>query len=132
MTRSCWYQGPGYPVSAQALIPTPHAGGAGMDARPPNLPSGGLGNEAISGVAWCTAVLEIRSLQPSDPVLVHGRELGAQIELVEERCVVAEDRPLDWTVGRAERGETTFLLHILGDLQSAERLDLPLGRAVPH
>src|SRR3982074_1954343 len=78
MIRSCWYRhvpGSGLPVPAQALIPTPHAGSAGMEARPPNLLlQVGPGNEAISGVAWCTAVLEIRSLQPGDPVLVHGRQ----------------------------------------------------------
>ena len=47
--------------------------------RQPRL--GAAGNEPISGVAWRMAVLEIRSLQLSDPVLVHGREFGAQSSL---------------------------------------------------
>src|SRR5216684_8139655 len=90
------------------------------------------GDEAISGVAWRTAVLDIGSLQPSDTVLVHGREFGAQIELVEARRVVAEDRALDCAVGGPERGKTILLPHILWDLEAAECLDLPLARTVPH
>src|SRR5271163_5174476 len=41
--------------------------------------SGASRNEAISGIAGRTAILEISRLQFSNPVLVHGRELGAQI-----------------------------------------------------
>src|SRR5438045_9076631 len=93
--------------------------------------SGGPGNEAISGVAWCTAVLEIGSLQPGNPVLVHGREFGAQIELVKARRVVAEDRALDCTVGGSEGGITMFLLHVFGVLGPAECLDRPLRSDVP-
>ena len=63
---------------------------------------------------------------------MHGREFGAQIELVEARRVITEDRALDCTVGRSEGGETMLLLHVLRDLEAAERLDLPLGRAIPH
>src|SRR5216684_7304022 len=90
------------------------------------------GDKAISGVARRTAVLDIGSLQPRNPVLVHGREFGAQIELVEACRVVAEDRALDCAVGGSEGGKTVLLLHILWDLEPAERLDLPLGRTVPH
>src|ERR1700731_1803321 len=73
--------------------------------RPSPLVSRTPGDEAISGVAWRTAVLEIGSLQPSNPVLADGREFGAQIELVEARRVVAEDRTLDRAVGGSEGGK---------------------------
>ena len=35
-------------------------------------------------------------------------------------------------VGRAQRGEAVLLAHVLGDLEAAQRLDLPLRRAVPE
>src|SRR5438105_1709238 len=72
------------------------------------------------------------SLQPRNPVLVHGREFGAQIELVEARRVVAEDRALDSAVGGSDRSKTILLPHVLWDLEAAECLNLPLGRTVPH
>src|SRR5436190_20157032 len=94
--------------------------------------SGAPGDEAISGVARRAAVLDIGSLQPRNPVVVHGRKFGTQVELVEARRVVAEDRAFDCAVGRPERSKTILLAHILWDLEAAECLDLPLGRAVPH
>src|ERR1700720_4543381 len=82
----------------------------------------------------CLAHGRPRDTQPSAwrSVLMHGREFGAQIELVEARCVITEDRTLDCTVCRSEGGETMLLLHVLWDLEPAKRFDLPLGRAVPH
>ena len=55
-----------------------------------------------------------------------GRQRGAPVVLVEPRVVLAEDRALHRPVGRAERLEAVLLLHVLGDLEPAERLDLPL------
>src|SRR5882762_5482340 len=52
--------------------------------------------------------------------------------LVEARAVAAEDAGLHRAVGRAERREAVFLLHVLGDLEPAQRLDLPLRRAGPQ
>src|SRR5215467_15545704 len=55
-----------------------------------------------------------------------------RLETVDPRGVAREDRALHRTVGGAERLEAVLLLHILGNLEAAHRLDLPLGRAVPE
>src|SRR5262249_33708347 len=62
-----------------------------------------------------------------DPVL---RQL--RLEAVDARGVAREDRALHRAVRRAERLEAVLLLHVLGNLETAHRLDLPLGRAVPE
>src|SRR5262252_5365346 len=102
------------------------------NVRGPWFLSGGSGNEAVSGVARRAAVLEIGSLQLGDPVPLHRREFGAQIEPVKARRVVTEDRALDGAVGGSEGSKTPLLLHVLRDFEPAERLDLPLRRTVPH
>src|SRR4029077_7745182 len=114
------------------MVPAQQKSASAPTLRPSFIGSGAPGNEAISGVAGRTAVLDIGSLQPRDPVLVQGREFGPQIDLVETRRVVAEDRALDGAVGGPERGKAIPLAHILWDLEAAECLDLPLGRTVPH
>src|SRR5690348_8966615 len=88
--------------------------------------SSAAGNEAISGVAWRSAILKIGRLQLGDSVLVHEWQFGAQVELVKACRIVAEDRALDRAIGRPERYKAMFLLHVLRDLEPAECLDLPL------
>ena len=55
-----------------------------------------------------------------------------RLEAVDPRGVAREDRALHRAVRRAERLEAVLLLHVLGDLETAHRLDLPLGRAIPE
>src|SRR3989442_9533545 len=55
-----------------------------------------------------------------------------RLEAVDPRGVAREDRALHRAVRRAERLEAVLLLHVLGDLETTHRLDLPLGRAVPQ
>src|SRR5262252_9488872 len=55
-----------------------------------------------------------------------------RLEAVDARGVACEDRALHRAVRRAERLEAVLLLHVLGNLETAHRLDLPLGRAVPE
>src|SRR2546425_9895386 len=62
-----------------------------------------------------------------DPVL---RQL--RLEAVDPRGVAREDRALRRAIRGAERLEAVLLLHVLGNLETAHRLDLPLGRAVPE
>src|SRR5262245_59901177 len=62
-----------------------------------------------------------------DPVL---RQL--RLEAVDPRGVAREDGALHRTFRAAERLEAVLLLHVLGNLETAHRLDLPLGRAVPE
>src|SRR5262247_3103575 len=66
--------------------------------------------------------------------LVRGDAVLRQLRLqgVDARGVARENRALHWAVGRAERLEAVLLLHVLGNLETAHRLDLPLGRAVPE
>ena len=52
--------------------------------------------------------------------------------LVQARRVLAEDRALDGAVGGAERREAVLALHVLRNLEPAQRLDLPLRRAGPY
>jgi len=82
----------------------------------------------VTQVAPLPAVLIVLLLQRGDPV---GRQRLALVVLVETRVVVAEDRGLDRPVGGAERLQVVGLLEVLGDLQPAQRLDLPLRRARP-
>src|SRR5437879_3761163 len=58
------------------------------------------------------------------------REL--RLQAVDPRGVAREDRALHRALRSAERFETVLLLHVLGNLETAHRLDLPLGRAVPE
>src|SRR6267143_4068065 len=58
------------------------------------------------------------------------RQFGTQP--VDARGVAGEDGALHRAVRGAERLEAVLLLHVLGDLEAAHRLDLPLGRAVPQ
>src|SRR5215831_6507731 len=55
-----------------------------------------------------------------------------RLEAVDPRGVAREDRALHWAVRRAQRLEAVLLLHVLGNLETAHRLDPPLGRAVPE
>src|SRR5262249_6085507 len=55
-----------------------------------------------------------------------------RLESVDPRRVAREDRALHRAVRSAERLEAVLLLHVLGNLETAHRLDLPLGRAVPE
>src|SRR5215470_18151570 len=52
------------------------------------------------------------------------RQLG--LEAIDPRGVAREDRALHWAVGGAQRLEAVLLLHVLGNLETAHRLDLPL------
>src|SRR5437660_12166285 len=62
-----------------------------------------------------------------DPVL---RQL--RLQAVDPRSIAREDRALHRPLRSAERLEAVLLLHVLGNLETAHRLDLPLGRAVPE
>src|ERR1700730_6490179 len=78
----------------------------------------------------------ILALQGGQPVLGEGRHPdivgGLEIDPVHAGRVAAEDHLLDRAVGATERSKTIFLLHILGDFEPTQRLDLPLGRPVPN
>ena len=52
-------------------------------------------------------------------------------EPIEPCGVAAEDRGLDRALGRPQRREPVFLLHVLGNFEAPHRLDLPLRGAVP-
>src|SRR5437867_13385787 len=90
------------------------------------------GHEAVARVRARAARgetlrLDRGDLVGGDAVLGH---LGAQS--VEARRVAAEDGALHGAVGGPQRLEAVLLLHVLRDLEPAQRLDLPLGRAVPE
>ena len=59
----------------------------------------GTGDVAVGGIAAHRAVLQISRLELGDPVVLQRREFRAQIEFVELRGVVAENRALDGAVG---------------------------------
>src|SRR5207253_1032271 len=86
----------------------------------------------VPGVGAGAAHRDVLGLDRRDLVTSNFTLGGAYVELVEPRGVAAEDRGLDEPIGGTERGETVLLLHVIGDLQTAQRLDLPLGRPVPH
>src|SRR5262245_8953318 len=87
---------------------------------------------AVSRVSPLTAGGQILRLHRGD--LVRGDAVLRQLRLegVDARGVAREDRALHRTFRAAERLEAVLLLHVLGNLETAHRLDLPLGRAVPE
>src|SRR5476649_2060217 len=94
----------------------------GRSARPRDV--------TVAQIAASGTVLPVRRLERGEAVL--RPEPGMALEVVEPRHVLAEDRILDRAVGRTERGEAVLLLHVLGNLETAQAFDLPLRRAGPH
>jgi hypothetical protein len=94
-----------------------------------------LSNEAIGGVV--AQLIESPGhavLFPDLDEFVRGQRwiLGAQAEMVQTGRVESEDLILDEPISRTQWCKPELFLHILGDFQPAQRLDLPLRRAVPH
>ncbi len=91
-----------------------------------------LGDVAVAHVARLAAALVVLGLENRELVVLQ-LELGLLgLDVVEPRIVAAEDCALHRAVRGTERGEAVFLLHVLGDLEAAQALDLPLRRAGPH
>src|SRR5258705_12831757 len=86
-------------------------------------------NVAIAEIAAGRSLFFVGLLHDGEAI---GGQRRALLVLVESRVGSAEDGALDGPIGRVERLEAVFLLHVLRDLQSPERFDLPLGRARPH
>src|SRR5215471_13082757 len=87
---------------------------------------------AIAGIASHAAEPDVFLLDCGHLVLRQGALRRLDVDTVEPRRVAGKDRGLGRAVRRAERREAILLLHVRGNLQSAERLDLPLGRAIPE
>src|SRR5438034_4098394 len=97
--------------------------------RPADLDSRDV---TIAGVAPPPARRDVLRLDRRHLVVPDLAEDGLHVQSVEPRRVAAEDGALHDAVGRAERSEPVFALHLLGDLETAQRLDLPLRPAVPE
>ena len=97
-------------------------------------PLGGA-NVAVAQVRGFLRRQRVLVLERREPVLRKGRHLGVisrfQLDFVEPACVAGEDQLLSRAVGIAERRKGILLLHVLRDFEPAQRLDLPLRRAVP-
>src|SRR5260221_3354584 len=87
------------------------------------------GDVTIAQIAAPRAVLLVRRLERREAVL--RAEPGMTLVIVETRHVLAANRILHRTVGRTDRGEAVSLLHVLGDLETAQAFDLPLRQAGP-
>src|SRR5439155_23936151 len=87
---------------------------------------------AVARVASHAAEPDVLGLDGSHLVPRDGALRRPHVDPVEPRRVASEDRRLRRTVCSAERREAVLLLHIGWDLESAERLDLPLRRAIPE
>src|SRR6267154_2264848 len=111
----------GIPAEAIGQKPEPRSGGSDV---------------AVTQVRGLLGGELILALQGAQPVLGKGRHPGIvgglEIDPVHAGRVAAEDQLLDRAVGATERSKTIFLLHILRDFESTQRLDLPLGRPVPN
>src|SRR5215510_4128187 len=87
---------------------------------------------AVPGIGPRPAGGQILRLHRGDLV---GRDAvlrQLRLETVDPRRIARENRALHRPIRRAERLEAVFLLHVLGNLETAHRLDLPLRRAVPE
>src|SRR5215218_6716394 len=92
-------------------------------------------NVAVAQVRGLVGRQRILVLEQSETVLGKGRHPGVvsrfQPDPVELGGVAAEDQLLGRAIGIAERRKSVFLLHVLRNFEAAQRLDLPLRRAVP-
>src|SRR5437667_11832604 len=95
--------------------------------RPADLDSRDV---TIAGVAPHPTHRDVLRLDRRHLVVPDLAEDGLHVQSVEPRRVAAQDGALHDAVGRAERSEPVLALHILGDLQTAQPLDLPLWRLV--
>src|SRR5260370_5079097 len=98
--------------------------------RPAAARSRRVPNIAVAEVARRRTILLIFGLHDREAIRLPEQALLLVAE--HAQTVVGEDRLLDRPVGGAQRRKAVLLLHVLGDLQSSHRLDLPLWRAGPH
>src|SRR6266568_1975679 len=128
------------PISSPPGLTRGSQGLLGMAGSSPAMTSKGLQQKlqdsgrprhvAISQIAAARAVRDVIGLERGEAIMAD--DLGMFLQPVEPRGVAAEDRGLDRALGRPQRLEPVFLLHVLGDLQPAQPFDLPLRRAGPH
>src|SRR5688572_20513841 len=95
---------------------------------------------AISADVGARRHVPVAAVRPSRTFAHVGRardahavplQLCAPLVLVEPRRVLAEDHLLDAAVRVTQRREPVLALHVLGNLETAQRLDLPLRRTGP-
>src|ERR1700704_5407669 len=85
---------------------------------------------SIPQIASHTSRGEILTFELRKPIIKIG--VGGRFDAVEPRRVHAENRALHFAGCCAQRRETVLALHVHGDLQAAQALDLPLRRAGPY
>ncbi len=85
---------------------------------------------AVAKVAAAGAVLFVLRLE--DAEAIGRRQLGVPLVIVKPRHILAEDRVLDRAIGGSKRLEAEFLPHVVGNLEPAQTLDLPLRRTGPY
>src|SRR5882762_872602 len=98
-------------------------------------PRSGSPDVAVTQIRGLLGGELILALEGAQPVLGEGWHPdivgGLEIDPVHAGRVAAEDQLLYRATGATERRKTILLLHILGDFEPTQRLDLPLGRPVP-
>src|SRR5882672_5707587 len=87
-------------------------------------------DEPVAQVGGLAAAPLVVGLERGETIVAPRRLLD--LVAVHPGRVLAEDGALDRSVGRPELGKAVLLAHVLGDLQPAQALDLPLRRAGPH
>src|SRR5205823_11778787 len=93
--------------------------------------SSSAGNDvAVAQVRGVAAPPLVVLLDRSEAIVAPCRLLD--VVLVHARRIAAEDRLLERPIGRAELAVAVLLAHILGDLEAAQALDLPLRRTGPQ
>src|SRR5262245_59055398 len=97
-----------------------------------DFPGGSRNDVAVAQIAALRATPLPGNLHRRDLVRIDRTAQVALVELVHARRVTSEDRALDGSVGGSQRLETVLALHVRGDLEPPQCLDLPLRRAVPH
>src|ERR1700675_3764129 len=92
---------------------------AGVRQRLPRLRHVAVSEVAPRGTLALVVILHLGEAVVDDGVR------GGLVHVVEGERVLGEDRTLHLAVGGTQRLEAVLLLHVLGDLQAAEALDLP-------
>src|SRR3981189_2745949 len=87
-------------------------------------------DEAVAHVRRIAAAPLVVGLDGGEAIVTPGRLLD--LVTVHPGRVLAEDGALDRAVGRSKCREAVFPAHVLGNLEAAQPLDLPLRRAGPQ
>src|SRR5882672_7077846 len=87
---------------------------------------------AVAPVAGLGAIFLVVGLHDREAVARQIHPRLDRLDTVEPGAVAAEDGGLHRAVRRTERRVAEFLLHVLGNLEPPEALDLPLRRTGPQ